>query len=65
LSSVFVVGVDNRAHLRWIKIGRKLDVGVEVLSGLNPGERVLLDGAKGRDGALIQETTAVALPPNQ
>lgn len=65
LSSVFVVGSENRARLRWIKVGRKLDVGVEVLSGLNPGERVLLDGTQGRDGALIQETTAVALPPNQ
>jgi RND family efflux transporter MFP subunit len=65
LSSVFVVGADNRAHLRWIKIGRKLDAGVEVLSGINPGERVLLDGAKGRDGAVVAETTAVARPPTR
>jgi RND family efflux transporter MFP subunit len=33
------------AALRWIRLGRTLDVGsqVEVLSGLNPGDEILLD----------------------
>ncbi len=65
LSSVFVVDNDKRARLRWIKIGRKLEAGVEVLSGLNGGERILLDGAKGRDGLAVQEMTAVATPSRQ
>ncbi len=63
LSSVFAVGSDNIARLRWVKVGRALNGAVEVLSGLNTGERVLADGSKGKDGVPVQEMTAVALPP--
>lgn len=51
LSGVFVVE-GEQARLRWLKLGRSLDGGVEVLSGLEPGERYvvpvppeLVDGA--------------------
>lgn len=63
LASLFVVGSDRVARLRWVKIGRTLERGVEVLSGVDAGERVIVDGSKGRDGALVQDMTAVALPP--
>lgn len=53
LVGVFVVGEGNRATLRWIKLGVRIDGRVEALSGLRPGERYLLaptpdvhDGAK-------------------
>ncbi len=52
LQSVFVVE-DGVAHTRLVTTGRRTKDGVEVLSGLNPGERIvaplspgLLDGAR-------------------
>jgi RND family efflux transporter MFP subunit len=60
LSGAYVVESSNVMHLRWIKVGRSVPAGageddsVEVLSGLNAGERVLADGAKGIDGARVQ-----------
>ncbi len=62
LASLFVVGSDRVARLRWVKIGRVLGPGVEILSGVDAGERVIADGRKGRDGALVQEMTAAVLP---
>jgi RND family efflux transporter MFP subunit len=64
LAGLFVVGSDQIARLRWVKVGRTLEQGVEVLSGVNVGERVMVDGTKGREGALVQDMTAVALPHN-
>ena len=63
LASLFVVGSDRVARLRWVKIGRTLERGVEVLSGVDAGERVIVEGAKGRDGAMVQDMTTVASPP--
>jgi multidrug efflux pump subunit AcrA (membrane-fusion protein) len=63
LASLFVVGSDRVARLRWVKIGRTLEQGIEILSGVDAGERVIVDGTKGRDGALVQDMTAVASPP--
>lgn len=63
LAGLFVVGSDQVARLRWVKVGRTLTQGVEILSGVNAGERVIVDGTKGREGALVQDMTAVALPP--
>lgn len=54
LTGVYVVGADRIARLRWIKIGRDLGANLEVLSGLNVGESVLADAAKGADGAPVQ-----------
>ncbi len=41
LVGVFVVGEGNRATLRWVKLGARIDDRIEVLSGLQPGERYL------------------------
>ena len=62
LASLFVVGRDHVARLQWVKVGRTMDQGVEILSGVNAGEQVVLDGTKGRDGVVIQDMTAAALP---
>lgn len=54
LTSVYVVGADRIARLRWIKVGRRFEQQLEILSGVNPGERVLLDGSRGIDGAPVE-----------
>jgi RND family efflux transporter MFP subunit len=64
LSSVFVVGSDKIGRLRWVKVGRRFGAQIEILSGVNVGERVLLDGARGVDGAAVQVVDTAA-PPNQ
>jgi membrane fusion protein, multidrug efflux system len=47
LTGVYVVGADGQARLRQVRLGRAVGAGagatVEVLSGLNAGERVALD----------------------
>lgn len=62
LTSVFVVGSDHIARLRWIKAGRRFDRQMEILSGVNVDERVLLDGSRGVDGATVQIVESVAAP---
>lgn len=62
LTSVFVVGSDQIGRLRWVKVGRRIDNQVEILSGVNVGERVLLEGARGVDGAAVQIVNSVASP---
>ena len=59
LTSLFVVGEDRIARLRWIKPGRRFEKDLEVLSGINIGERVLKDGHRGVDGVAVEiiETT--------
>ncbi len=44
LSSVFVVDPSNTVHLRLIKTGKTYGDQVEVLSGLNDGDRVVVEG---------------------
>lgn len=43
LEGVFVVDKDNRARLRWIRTGRDMGEYIEVLTGLDSGEMVVLD----------------------
>ena len=62
LTGVFVVRPDAVAQLRWVKVGRRLDGDMEVLSGVNVGERVLLTGSQGSDGVRIR--IADATPSN-
>ncbi|MEC4890302.1 MAG: efflux RND transporter periplasmic adaptor subunit [Nitrospira sp.] len=64
LTSLFVVGADRIGRLRWVKLGRRFDKQVEILSGVNAGERVLLDGARGIDGAMVQGIHTVTSPTN-
>ena len=62
LTSVFVVGSDQISRLRWIKVGRRFDTQTEILSGVNVGERALLDGARGIDGAAVKVVETIAAP---
>jgi RND family efflux transporter MFP subunit len=45
LVGVYVVGEDGTARLRLIQTGREQEAGVEVLSGLEPGDRIVVEGA--------------------
>ena len=62
LTSVFAVGSDQIARLRWVKVGRRLDQQVEILSGVNVGESVLLDATRGIDGAVVKIVDTMASP---
>lgn len=62
LTSVYVVGPDGVARLRWVKAGRRFEQQLEILSGVNVGERVLLEGSRGIDGALVQILNPAAAP---
>ena len=42
LEGVFIVDAQNKARLRWIRTGRKYDGNVEALSGLKPGDVVII-----------------------
>jgi RND family efflux transporter MFP subunit len=64
LTSVFAVGSDRIARLRWVKAGRRFDKKVEILSGVNVGESVLLDAARGVDGATVKIVETDAKPAN-
>jgi multidrug efflux system membrane fusion protein len=63
----YVIGADSTVAVRPIKLGITDGDKVEVLSGLNPGDRIVIDGAdKLRDGAKINiraEANADAPPP--
>ena len=53
------VDVDGRAELRLIQVGHRSDEEVEVLSGLQPGDRVIVRPSSDlRDGLSIQERVA-------
>ncbi len=55
LEGVYVVGAENRAHLRWIRTGVEQDQQIEILSGLNPGEDVVVEGAASLlDGQIVE-----------
>lgn len=43
MAGVYVIAGNGRPVLRQVRLGRARDDGVEVLSGLSPGERVALD----------------------
>jgi RND family efflux transporter MFP subunit len=62
LTSLFVVGADRVARLRWVKVGRRIDQHLEILSGVNVGERVLLEGSHGVDGGSVTIVDAAAEP---
>jgi HlyD family secretion protein len=56
--SLFTVGQDSRARLKKIAIGHMNDQEVEVLGGLNAGEKVLLHPSdKVGDGVKVAERT--------
>ena len=47
LEGLFVVDADSRARLRWVRLGREAGGLVEVISGLQPGERFVVDPPAG------------------
>lgn len=55
LTGVFAISGQNKAMLRWIRIGKIFNGQVEVLSGLSQGETILIDApATVQDGTPIQ-----------
>jgi len=62
LTSVYAVGSDQIARLRWVKVGRRLDQQVEILSGVNIGESVLREAARGIEGAAVTIVETAVLP---
>ena len=59
-SFVYVVDHDNIAHRRNVTIGYEDDLGAIVTSGVEPGERVVVDGASRlTDGAKV----SIVQPP--
>lgn len=46
LTGVFVVDAERVARLRLVTLGRRDDRRVEILSGLSPGERVVVEGVE-------------------
>jgi RND family efflux transporter MFP subunit len=64
LTGVFVVDQSGLARLRLIKTGRALGDNVEILSGLNAGEQIVIAGpATIQDGARVREAAPVKGPP--
>jgi RND family efflux transporter MFP subunit len=57
LEGLFVVGEDGRAYLRWVRPGRPVSDGIEILSGLDPGEMVVTGSdSKLVDGQRVEVT---------
>lgn len=55
LTSIWVLGQDNIAHMRLVKAGKNVGDQVEILSGLTEGERVVTDGIfKINEGARVE-----------
>ena len=54
LRGAFVVQ-GTRAQLRWVRLGREVDGMIEVLSGLDAGDRVVVGSPHLRDGALVHD----------
>jgi len=59
LNGVYIVDQDNIAHYRLVRLGRHFNTGVEILTGIKPGERIIVDHpATVRSGDHIQTETA-------
>ncbi len=57
LTAVYVVDETNRARLRLVKTGKRHDDGVEILSGLHSGDRVIIEGVERvKEGSKIRES---------
>jgi multidrug efflux system membrane fusion protein len=55
LTSVWVVGKDNIARMRLVRAGRIIGDRVEILTGISPGERIIVSGVeKVIDGAKVE-----------
>ncbi len=55
LTGLYVVGPDNVITYRLVRLGRQYDGNVEILSGINPKERVITGGVeKAVDGGILE-----------
>ena len=64
LTGVFIVDQSGIARLRLIKTGRAFGERVEILSGLNAGEQLLIEGPPTiQDGTRVREAAPVKGPP--
>jgi RND family efflux transporter MFP subunit len=56
LTGVYAVDSNNIVSYRLIRVGKKLDDGVEVLSGLEDGQRIIIEGIENAvDGGIFEE----------
>jgi membrane fusion protein (multidrug efflux system) len=56
---VWVIGTDNKAAQRPVKVGETIGQSVLIQEGLKPGERIVVEGAqKLREGAVVQPVPA-------
>jgi membrane fusion protein (multidrug efflux system) len=64
LPTAFVVGADGKAELRTLKTGRSVGENWQVLDGLRPGDRLIVEGLqKVRPGAPVRAVPAGSPPP--
>jgi multidrug efflux system membrane fusion protein len=57
LMSVFIVDLSNVLHLRLIKTGKQYGDQLEVLSGLNDGDRIVVEGMEGvKEGDRVEQS---------
>jgi membrane fusion protein (multidrug efflux system) len=55
---MWVIGSDNKATQRAVKVGETLGENVMILEGIKPGERIVTEGLqKVREGAVVQPMT--------
>lgn len=55
LTGIYVVDAENIARLRLVRTGKSFGESLEILSGINDGERIVTDGAgKVADGSRVQ-----------
>lgn len=56
---VWVVGADNKTEQRGIQVGRQVGEDMLVSEGLNPGDRIIVEGLqKVRDGTVVKPMTS-------
>ena len=61
-SFVWVIGSDNKASQRPVKVGDQFGESMLILEGLKPGERIVVEGLqKVREGAPVQPTTGAEM----
>ena len=59
---VWVIGSDNKASQRAVKVGDQIGEGLLILEGLKAGERIVVEGLqKVREGAPVQPMTAAQM----
>jgi membrane fusion protein (multidrug efflux system) len=63
---VAVVDVDNKVHIQQVHIGERSGNQCIIVDGLQPGQRVIVEGLqKISDGATVTITNYVEEPPSQ